>query len=60
MRPVCDSSPALSFFASLLRRFRQMERERRDGLIENHAYSIMNAVSIHGEKLVQLRNPWVS
>eukprot|EP00904_Undaria_pinnatifida_P010244 jgi/Undpi1/634/HiC_scaffold_10.g04098.m1 len=35
-----------------------MERERRDGLIENHAYSIMNAVSIHGEKLVQLRNPW--
>ena len=36
-----------------------MEKQRKDGLIENHAYSIMNAVSIHGEKLIQIRNPWV-
>ncbi|CAN0042238.1 unnamed protein product, partial [Laminaria digitata] len=35
-----------------------MEKKRKDGLIENHAYSIMNAVSIHSEKLIQIRNPW--
>lgn len=38
----------------------QVERVRKDGLIENHAYSIMGAVDLHGEKLVQIRNPWVS
>lgn len=38
----------------------QTERVRKDGLIENHAYSIMKAIDLHGEKLVQMRNPWVS
>ncbi|CAN0437039.1 unnamed protein product [Pylaiella littoralis] len=35
-----------------------MEKVRKDGLIENHAYSIMRAIDVHGEKLVQIRNPW--
>ncbi|CAN0512886.1 unnamed protein product, partial [Ectocarpus sp. 12 AP-2014] len=34
------------------------ERVRKDGLIENHAYSIMRAIDMHGEKLIQMRNPW--
>ncbi|CAB1120629.1 unnamed protein product [Ectocarpus sp. CCAP 1310/34] len=37
----------------------QSERVRKDGLIENHAYSIMRAIDMHGEKLIQIRNPWV-
>lgn len=37
----------------------QVEKQRKDGLIENHAYSIIKAVSLHGEKLIQIRNPWV-
>ncbi|CAN0193130.1 unnamed protein product, partial [Hapterophycus canaliculatus] len=37
----------------------QTEKVRKDGLIENHAYSIMRAIDVHGERLIQIRNPWV-
>lgn len=37
-----------------------MEKKRKDGLIEQHAYSIMKAIDLHGKKLIQMRNPWVS
>ncbi|KAK4989999.1 hypothetical protein LTR66_006908 [Elasticomyces elasticus] len=30
----------------------------RKGIIERHAYSIMHAVEIDGERLLKLRNPW--
>ncbi|CAN0384945.1 unnamed protein product [Ascophyllum nodosum] len=36
----------------------QMERRRKDGLIELHAYSVTKAVDLHGQKLIQIRNPW--
>lgn len=52
-----NTSPRVSFLLCVC--CSQMERERKDGLIENHAYSIMRAIDVHGEKLVQIRNPWV-
>ncbi|CAM9414877.1 unnamed protein product [Discosporangium mesarthrocarpum] len=35
-----------------------VEGQRRDGLIELHAYSILRCVDLHGQKLIQIRNPW--
>jgi hypothetical protein len=31
---------------------------QRSGIIEKHAYSIMEAIEINGQRLVKLRNPW--
>jgi len=30
----------------------------KNGLVVNHAYSIMKAVEIEGKRLVLVRNPW--
>lgn len=38
----------------------QIEKVREDGLLENHGYSIVGAVDLHSEKLIKIRNPWVS
>eukprot|EP00930_Biecheleria_cincta_P068982 TRINITY_DN56799_c0_g1_i1.p1 TRINITY_DN56799_c0_g1~~TRINITY_DN56799_c0_g1_i1.p1 ORF type:complete len:699 (-),score=119.91 TRINITY_DN56799_c0_g1_i1:356-2452(-) len=35
-----------------------VEKERTDGLIERHAYSVIHAVEVCGFKLVCCRNPW--
>eukprot|EP00929_Paragymnodinium_shiwhaense_P026032 TRINITY_DN15577_c0_g1_i1.p1 TRINITY_DN15577_c0_g1~~TRINITY_DN15577_c0_g1_i1.p1 ORF type:complete len:608 (+),score=130.57 TRINITY_DN15577_c0_g1_i1:92-1915(+) len=35
-----------------------MEKERSDGLIERHAYSLLEVQQAHGHALVKLRNPW--
>eukprot|EP00930_Biecheleria_cincta_P045098 TRINITY_DN31080_c0_g1_i1.p1 TRINITY_DN31080_c0_g1~~TRINITY_DN31080_c0_g1_i1.p1 ORF type:complete len:719 (+),score=97.22 TRINITY_DN31080_c0_g1_i1:94-2250(+) len=37
-----------------------MEAEREDGLIETHAYSLLDAQMAHGKAMVKLRNPWGS
>ncbi|KAK4973953.1 hypothetical protein LTR66_006450 [Elasticomyces elasticus] len=31
---------------------------KRKGIIEQHAYSIMDAIEMDGERLLKLRNPW--
>jgi hypothetical protein len=31
-----------------------------DGLVNNHAYSLLDLVTIQGTKLVKIRNPWGS
>ena len=36
------------------------EKERPDGLVEGHAFSVLQLVEVEGFKLVQLRNPWGS
>lgn len=35
-----------------------MEHKRRDGLVEGHAYSILQVVATGSHQLVCLRNPW--
>ena len=30
----------------------------RKGIVEGHAYSVMKAVEVAGQRLVLLRNPW--
>ncbi|CAJ1405380.1 unnamed protein product [Effrenium voratum] len=34
------------------------EHIREDGLVEAHAYSLLHAVDVEGQRLVFLRNPW--
>lgn len=34
------------------------EHVRRDGLVEAHAYSLLQVVSVEGQQLLFLRNPW--
>lgn len=34
------------------------EHLREDGLVEAHAYSLLHAVDVEGQRLVFLRNPW--
>jgi len=34
------------------------EVQRTDGLVEGHAYSVIELVEVEGVKLVQIRNPW--
>lgn len=34
------------------------EYERKDGLVEDHAYSIIQVIEMDGQRLLQLRNPW--
>eukprot|EP00930_Biecheleria_cincta_P041456 TRINITY_DN28414_c0_g2_i1.p1 TRINITY_DN28414_c0_g2~~TRINITY_DN28414_c0_g2_i1.p1 ORF type:complete len:416 (+),score=59.98 TRINITY_DN28414_c0_g2_i1:353-1600(+) len=43
-----DSSPG----------YAALEHRRRDGLVEGHAYSVLEVQEVHGLKLVRLRNPW--
>lgn len=38
----------------------ETEHRRPDGLIEQHAYSILMTISVCGFRLVKLRNPWGS
>lgn len=35
-----------------------VEKERNDGLVERHAYSLLKCSNESGIKLIQLRNPW--
>eukprot|EP00913_Durusdinium_trenchii_P002456 g2269.t1 len=35
-----------------------LEHVREDGLVEAHAYSLLQAVDVEGQRLVFLRNPW--
>lgn len=35
-----------------------MEGRRKDGLIENHAYSVLEVQKAHGKCMIKLRNPW--
>jgi len=35
-----------------------MEGKRHDGLIENHAYSVLEVQKAHGKCMIKLRNPW--
>lgn len=35
-----------------------MEHKRRDGLVEGHAYTLLQVVEVEGHKLLCLRNPW--
>ena len=35
-----------------------LEHVRPDGLVEGHAYSLINVAKAGGQKLLQLRNPW--
>ena len=35
-----------------------MEKKRTDGLVENHAYSILRIYKDNNIRLIQLRNPW--
>lgn len=30
----------------------------RSGLVPTHAYAVLRVVIIHGQKLVQMKNPW--
>lgn len=49
---------ATGFFSNWLDpRYDGPPRERR-GISEGHAYSIMDAKEVNGEKLLKLRNPW--
>ena len=34
------------------------ERRREDGLIEGHAYSVLEVQEVHGLRFIRLRNPW--
>ncbi|CAM9267912.1 unnamed protein product, partial [Choristocarpus tenellus] len=36
----------------------KLEAQRNDGLIELHSYSLLRCVELHGQKLIQMRNPW--
>ncbi|EGY14449.1 uncharacterized protein VDAG_05613 [Verticillium dahliae VdLs.17] len=38
--------------------FASRGRGERNGIVEMHAYSIMKAVELNGERLVHLKNPW--
>lgn len=44
--------------ASIARSTRQAEHQRDDGLVEGHAYSLLQARRCAGVELLQLRNPW--
>jgi len=44
--------------ANIAAKSRWLEFRRADGLVEGHAYSILEVQEIHGVKLVRLRNPW--
>lgn len=35
-----------------------VDKERPDGLVEGHAYSILNIAEIESHKLLKMRNPW--
>lgn len=34
------------------------DESERSGLVPTHAYAVLRAVNIHGQKLLQLKNPW--
>ena len=36
------------------------ERRRPDGLVEQHAYSVLTSIQVGGIKMIKLRNPWGS
>ncbi|KAG7109137.1 Calpain-8 like protein [Verticillium longisporum] len=38
--------------------FASRGRGERNGIVEMHAYSVMKAVELNGERLVHLKNPW--
>lgn len=46
------------FLSATLNNDANKEEMEADGLITGHAYSVMEAVEVCGEKLVCLRNPW--
>ena len=49
---------ATGFFANWLDRTGHATPRERQGISEQHAYSIMDAVEAKGHRLVKLRNPW--
>ena len=49
---------ATGFFSNWLDRTGQAPPRERQGISEQHAYSIMDAVELKGQRLVKLRNPW--
>lgn len=34
------------------------ERLRADGILEGHAYSVLEVQEVYGVRLIRLRNPW--
>ncbi|CAK9113588.1 Calpain-type cysteine protease ADL1 (Phytocalpain ADL1) (Protein ADAXIALIZED LEAF1) (Protein DEFECTIVE KERNEL 1) (OsDEK1) (Protein SHOOTLESS 3) [Durusdinium trenchii] len=53
------SADAQSFLVACSMRAKHgQEHVREDGLVEAHAYSLLQAVDVEGQRLVFLRNPW--
>jgi hypothetical protein len=55
---VVDILVARSSVLTLTRKIRDNGYGVRNGIYESHAYSVMRAVEIDGERLLLLKNPW--
>ncbi|CAL1138691.1 unnamed protein product [Cladocopium goreaui] len=44
--------------ASISGRFGRLEQRRSDGILEGHAYSVLEVQEVYGLRMIRLRNPW--